>query len=74
MTPGAEVFLSHKWRENESTCNSHDQVSLINKELKQLDYETWFEAELMTGDVAKQMSQRIERTKDAIAFNTTKIH
>ena len=45
MTPGAEVFLSHKWRENESTCNSHDQVSLINKELKQLDYETWFEAE-----------------------------
>ena len=47
MPLGTEIFLSHNWREDQSSRNSHEQVSLINKELKQLDYQTWFDAERM---------------------------
>ena len=53
MAPGAEVFLSHNRGENKSRHNNHDQVYLINRELKQLDYQTWFDEEKMKGDLVR---------------------
>ena len=45
MEPGTDVFLSHNCRKDESGRDNHERVSLINKWLKKLGYETWFDKE-----------------------------
>lgn len=70
MAPNTDIFLSHNWGEDDSGRDNHYRVSLINKELKKLGYQTWFDADIMTGDIIKQMSQGIERTKGVLVFIT----
>ena len=70
MASGTHVFLSHNWGEDDSGRDNHYRVSLINKELKKLGYQTWFDADRMTGDIVKQMSQGIEQTEGVLVFIT----
>ena len=70
MAPGSHVFLSHNWGKDDSGRDNHYRVSLINKELKKIGYQTWFDADRMTGDIVKQMSQGIEETKGVLVFIT----
>ena len=70
MAPGSHVFLSHNWGKDDSGRDNHYRVSLINKELKKIGYQTWFDADRMTGDIVKQMSQGIEQTKGVLVFIT----
>ena len=70
MAPGSHVFLSHNWGKDDSGRDNHYRVSLINKELKKIGYQTWFDADRMTGDIVKQMSQGIEKTKGVLVFIT----
>ena len=43
MALDTDVFLSHNWGKDESGRDNHQRVSLINKELKECGYETWFD-------------------------------
>ena len=70
MASGTHVFLSHNWGEDDSGRDNHYRVSLINKELKKLGYQTWFDVDRMTGDIVKQMSQGIEQTEGVLVFIT----
>ena len=74
MASGTDVFLSHNWGKDESGRDNHERVSLINEELKRLGYQTWFDAERMTGCIAEKISQGIEQTKGVIVFITRRYH
>lgn len=74
MAAGTDVFLSHNWGKDESGRDNNYRLSLINKGLKELNYQTWFDKERMAGDVAEKMSKRIEKTKDTIIFITQRDH
>ena len=70
MTSNTDVFLSHNWGKDESDRDNHQRVSLINKELKERGYLTWFDEEKMTGGIVDKMCKGIEKTKVVIVFIT----
>ena len=70
MALGTDIFLSHNWGKDELGRDNHQRVSLINKELKECGYETWFDEEKMEGNIVKQMCQGIDQTKGIIVFIT----
>ena len=74
MASGTDIFLSHNWGKDESGRNNHERVSIINKELKKVGYQTWFDEEPMTGGVAEKVAQGIEQTKGVIVFITRQYH
>ena len=74
MAVETDVFLSHNWGKDESGRDNHYRVSLINKELKDFGYQTWFDEERMAGGIANKMSNGIEQTNGVIAFITRRYH
>ena len=72
MAHTTDVFLSHNWGVDNSVRDNHFRVSLINKELQDIGYKTWFDGDRMKGDLFKQMSQGIENTQSVIVFITQK--
>ena len=70
MASRTDLFLSHNWGKDESGRDNHQRVSLINKELKERGYLTWFDEEKMTGGIVDKMSKGIEETKVVIVFIT----
>ena len=74
MALGTDVFLSHNWGKDETGHDNHERVSLINKELQKMGYQTWFDAECMSGGIVERMSQGIEQTKGVIVFITRRYH
>ena len=74
MAPDTDIFLSHNWGEDESGRDNHERVSLINKELQNMGYQTWFDAEQMRGSLVEKMSQGIEQSKGVIVFITRRYH
>ena len=59
MATGADVFLCHNWGSDESGRDNHQRVSLINKELLQGGYKTWFDEDKITGKIDEKMAQGI---------------
>ena len=74
MEPGTDLFLSHNWGKDESGRDNHQRVSLINEELKEIGYKTWFDEEKIQGNIAEKISLGIEQTKGVIVFITRKYH
>ena len=74
MAPGTDIFLSHNWGKDETGRDNHERVSIINKELQKIGYQTWFDAEHMRGGIAEKMSQGIEETKGVVVFITRWYH
>ena len=74
MAPDTDIFLSHNWGEDESGRDNHERVFLINKELQNMGYQTWFDAEQMRGSLVEKMSQGIEQSKGVIVFITRRYH
>ena len=74
MASGTDIFLSHNWGQDESGRNNHERVSIINKELKKIGYQTWFDEERIRGGVVEKMAQGIEQTKGVIVFITRQYH
>ena len=72
MEDTTDVFLSHNYGVDNSGRDNHFRVLLINKELKGIGYNTWFDGECMKGDLFKQMSPGIENTQCVIVFITQK--
>ena len=74
MANRTDVFLSHNWGNDETGRNNHNRVSLINKGLKEIGYQTWFDEERMEGNLAQKMARGIEQTNSVIAFITKQYH
>ena len=55
---GPEVVKTDKWWQKQDLVQ---QGSLIKDEMKELDYQTWFDEEQMLDDTDVQMSQGIEQ-------------
>ena len=70
MPYATDVFLSHNWGKDESGRDNHHRVSVVNKELKKLGYQTWFDDEKLTGSIVPTMSQGIDETNGVIVFIT----
>ena len=69
-----DVFLSNNWGTDELGRDNHQRVSIINKELKRIDYKTWFDEDKMSGDIDDRMAEGIENSKCVIVFMTKKYH
>ena len=69
-----DIFLSYNWDKDESGRDNQHRVSLINTELKDLGYETWFDKERVWGSITEKTSQGIERSKGVIVFITRRYH
>ena len=74
MEQVTDVFLSHNWGEDGSGRDNHRRVSVINQELKNMGYKTWFDEDKMAGNIAERMSEGIEQTKAVIIFLTRKYY
>ena len=74
MASVSDVFLSHNWGEDGSGRDNHDRVSLINQELKNMRYKTWFDEDEMAGNIAERMSEGIEQAQAVIIFLTRKYY
>lgn len=64
-----DVFLTHDWGKEEGQDN-HERVSRINRALQAKGLRTWFDADKMTGNVKKQMTDGIASTKCVLVFIT----
>ena len=70
MEHTTDVFLTHNWGVYKSGRDNHFRVSLINKELQDIGYQTWFDGDRMKGDLFEQMVQGIGNTQSVIVFIT----
>ena len=70
MANNTDVFLSHNWGKDKEGRNNHYRVSLINRKLIELGYETWFDEQKLYGDFDDQISEGIEKTKCVVVFMT----
>ena len=51
-----DVFLSHNWGKDSV---NHKKVSLINKKLIELGYQTWFDEKNMWGCIDEKMNKEL---------------
>ena len=65
-----DCFLTHDWNEDELGRSNHQRVSVVNKALKARGYKTWFDEEMMVGNINKMMTDGIEGSKTVIVFVT----
>ena len=72
MACTTDVFLSHNWGNDQSGRDNHSRVSLINKELQDIGYQTWFDGDRLKGNLFEKMAQGIENTQSVIVFITQK--
>ena len=72
MEHTTDVFLSHNWGADKSGRDNHLRVSLINNELQNAGYQTWFDRDRLRGDLFGQMAQGIENTQSVIVCITQK--
>ena len=68
------MFFLHSWGTDELGRNNHQRVSIIDKELKIIAYQTWFDEDRISGDLDDRMVEWIEQTKCVVVFMTRKYH
>ena len=72
MAQTTNVFLSHNWGDDNLRRDNHFRVSIINKELQDIGYKTWFDGDHLKGDLFEQIAQGIENSQGVIVFITQK--
>eukprot|EP00794_Sanderia_malayensis_P011111 gene11111-12281_t len=70
MAEETDFFLSHDWGTDEIGRANHARVSKINSMLQELGFDTWFDQDMMSGDIIHQMAAGIEKTKVVLVFVT----
>jgi hypothetical protein len=60
-------FLTHNWG---SGGLNHKKVSRINKELKELGLQTWFDEEKLTGNIRQGLADAISNSNCFVVFIT----
>lgn len=74
MTNANNVFLSLNWGLDELGRDNHYCVSVVDRELKRIGYQTWFDEEQIVGDIHDRMVEGIGKTKYVAVFITQKYH
>ena len=74
MTNRTDVFLSHNWGLDELGRDNHHRVFVINRELKRIGYQTWFDSEQIVGQIHDRIAKGIEKTKCVAVFMTQKYY
>ena len=64
-----DAFLTHDWGQ-ELGQDNHLRVSIVNDALKARHFLTWFDTELMEGDIRVAMANGIDRSECVIVFIT----
>jgi len=64
------VFLSHDWGKDANGRDNHARVGRINEGLRSRGFQTWFDAEMMHGNVVDKMASGIDNTAVVLAFIT----
>ena len=67
-----DVFLTHDWGLDQLNRNNHKRVSEVNRQLKEIGYETWFDDERMQGDVHADMCVGIDDSEVVVVFLTSR--
>ena len=65
-----DCFLTHDWGKDELNRDNHRRVSMVNEALKKRKFKTWFDEEMMVGQINKMMTDGIEGSKTVIVFVT----
>ncbi|XP_063682406.1 uncharacterized protein LOC134817197 [Bolinopsis microptera] len=65
-----DFFLSHDWGTDEVGRNNHDRVGKVNDKLKEMEFETWFDQDKLSGNIMDQMAKGIETSKVVLVFLT----
>jgi hypothetical protein len=63
----SHVFLSHNWGID---GHNHDRVSRINGALCRRGFTTWFDKDVLAGDIRQKIAEGIEFTQCFLAFIT----
>ena len=64
------AFLSHAWGKDKQGRDNHKRVQIIFEALKKEGLNAWFDSANMKGNIAKEMSDGIEKSKTVVVFIT----
>jgi len=65
-----DCFLTHDWAKDELKRNNHQRVSILKEALEARGYKTWFDEEMMTGNIERKMMEGIDGSRTIICFVT----
>eukprot|EP01031_Cornospumella_fuschlensis_P030550 gene30550-36921_t len=65
-----DCFLTHDWGKDEQGRDNHARVGKLNALLKARGFRTWFDEEMMRGDIQQQMADGIEHAACVVVFVT----
>ena len=65
-----DCFLTHDWAKDELKRNNHQRVSMLKEALEARGYKTWFDEEMMTGNIERKMMEGIDGSRTIICFVT----
>ncbi|KAJ1410898.1 hypothetical protein B484DRAFT_402809, partial [Ochromonadaceae sp. CCMP2298] len=64
-----DVFLTHDWG-HEGGVDNHERVKQINRLLQEMGLKTWFDEEMMQGNIQQQMAEGIDNAQCVVVFIT----
>ena len=62
-----DCFLTHDWGKHQA---NHKRVGIINEALQARGWKTWFDEEMMTGNIERKMMEGIDGSRTIICFVT----
>eukprot|EP01031_Cornospumella_fuschlensis_P024391 gene24391-29487_t len=65
-----DCFLTHDWGKDQLGRDNHARVGKLNGLLKERGFRTWFDEEMMHGDIQQQMADGIDHAACVIVFVT----
>eukprot|EP01031_Cornospumella_fuschlensis_P025379 gene25379-30646_t len=65
-----DCFLTHDWGKDQLGRDNHARVGKLNGLLKERGFRTWFDEEMMRGDIQQQMADGIDHAACVIVFIT----
>eukprot|EP01031_Cornospumella_fuschlensis_P029637 gene29637-35774_t len=65
-----DCFLTHDWGKDELGRDNHSRVGKLNAVLKAKGFRTWFDEEMMRGDIQLQMADGIDHASCVVVFIT----
>eukprot|EP01031_Cornospumella_fuschlensis_P014535 gene14535-17750_t len=67
-----DCFLTHDWGKDELGRDNHARVGRLNGLLKARGFRTWFDEEMMRGDIQQKMADGIEHAACVVVFITVR--
>ena len=67
-----DAFLTHDWGVDELGRSNHERVARVNQALKKRGLKTWFDEEMMRGDINEKMADGIDAAATVLVFVTAR--